>query len=150
MKIIGVLWLSWLLYWVVAARSAKQNQRQEPRASRLIHGAAMLIGAVLLGAPRILGHAFEVRFHDHSLTWFLVGTAMVVAGLGFAVLARVWIGRNWSGTVTVKRDHELIRSGPYALVRHPIYTGMLTALVGTALIIGNGRAAVGIAVLTAG
>jgi protein-S-isoprenylcysteine O-methyltransferase Ste14 len=82
--------------------------------------------------------------------WLAAGIALVALGLGFSLLARVWLGRNWSGTVTVKREHELIRSGPYALVRHPIYTGMITALVGTSLAIGNGRAALGVAVLLCG
>jgi protein-S-isoprenylcysteine O-methyltransferase Ste14 len=150
MRIIGALWIGWLIFWIAASLSVKQTQRRESRNSRLIHGVAMLVGAVLLGVPNILGRALELRFHHHSLAWFALGTALVVAGLSFSVLARIWIGRNWSGTVTVKQDHELIRSGPYALVRHPIYTGMLTALIGTALIIGNGRAALGFAVLLGG
>ena len=58
---------------------------------------------------------------------YWLGLLMVVAGLAFAVWARVHLGRNWSGTVTVKENHELIRSGPYAIVRHPIYTGLLLA-----------------------
>ena len=58
---------------------------------------------------------------------------MVAAGIAFAVWARHYLGRNWSGTVTVKQDHELIRSGPYRLVRHPIYTGLLLAILGTAV-----------------
>jgi protein-S-isoprenylcysteine O-methyltransferase Ste14 len=150
MKIIGALWIAWLIYWIASAWAVKEDRRKEAPASRLIHDAAMLAGAVLLGVPHLLGRMLELRFHHHSLAWFAVGTALVILGLGFSVLARIWLGRNWSGSVTVKRDHQLIRSGPYALVRHPIYTGMLTALFGTALAIGNGRAALGFAVLLAG
>ena len=54
---------------------------------------------------------------------YWLGLVMLAAGLAFAVSARRYLGRNWSGTVTVKQDHELIRSGPYRFVRHPIYTG---------------------------
>ena len=150
MKIIGALWLTWLAIWIVTAFRVKHTQRIESRGSRLVHDAAMLAGALLLAVPRILGPALELRFHHHSLAWFVTGTVLVALGLCFSVVARFWLGRNWSGSVTVKQDHELIRSGPYALVRHPIYTGMLTALIGTALVIGNGRAALGLAVLLAG
>jgi protein-S-isoprenylcysteine O-methyltransferase Ste14 len=62
-----------------------------------------------------------------------VGAAITVAGILFAVWARRHIGANWSRFVTIKQDHELITTGPYALVRHPIYTGLLTAFLGTAI-----------------
>jgi protein-S-isoprenylcysteine O-methyltransferase Ste14 len=68
---------------------------------------------------------------------FVIGLALTILGLGFAVWARVHLGRFWSGMVTLKKDHELIRSGPYAFVRHPIYTGLLTAAAGTALARGT-------------
>ncbi len=57
----------------------------------------------------------------------------------FTVWARLHLGRNWSGTVTIKDGHELITSGPYALVRHPIYTGLLLAMLGSALALGDWR-----------
>jgi protein-S-isoprenylcysteine O-methyltransferase Ste14 len=65
------------------------------------------------------------------------------------VWARVYIGRNWSGTVTLKEGHELIRSGPYALVRHPIYTGLLLAFTGTAIACGDPAAVIGLALVLA-
>jgi protein-S-isoprenylcysteine O-methyltransferase Ste14 len=64
---------------------------------------------------------------------------MTIAGVAFAIWARVTLGRNWSGTVTIKQDHELIRTGPYALVRHPIYTGIMFAVLGTAIFDGEIR-----------
>ncbi len=72
------------------------------------------------------------------LTW-MVGTALVLLGLAFTVWARVHLGRNWSGIVTVKQGHELIRSGPYRWVRHPIYTGLLLAFMGSAIALGQWR-----------
>lgn len=71
---------------------------------------------------------------------YWLGLLMVICGLAFAVWARIHLGRNWSGTVTVKEDHELIRSGPYGIVRHPIYTGLLLAIAGTAIVFGEWRA----------
>lgn len=77
------------------------------------------------------------------LRGLLAATALVATGLGFSALARLWLGHNWSAQVTVKQDHELIRSGPYALVRHPIYAGALLALLGTAISVDKWRALLG-------
>jgi protein-S-isoprenylcysteine O-methyltransferase Ste14 len=79
---------------------------------------------------------------------YSLGLLMVIAGLAFAIWARVHLGRNWSGTVTVKENHELIRSGPYAIVRHPIYTGLLLAILGTAIVVGEWRGLLAFCFLT--
>ena len=75
---------------------------------------------------------------------FRLALLLLAAGLAFTVWARAHIGRNWSGTVTLKEGHELIRSGPYALVRHPIYTGLLLAFTGTAIACGDPAAVIGL------
>lgn len=80
-----------------------------------------------------LSHRF-IPYLD-ALAWF--GVVLCVAGLVFCVWARFTLGRNWSGVVTFKAGHELITSGPYAFVRHPIYTGMLTMVVGTVIVQGH-------------
>ncbi len=66
-----------------------------------------------------------------------LGMGLTAVGIAFALWARLWIGRNWSGTITIKDQHELIQRGPYSLVRHPIYTGLLLAFLGTALVHGE-------------
>jgi protein-S-isoprenylcysteine O-methyltransferase Ste14 len=70
-------------------------------------------------------------------------------GLLIAVWARVHLARNWSGTVTIKRDHELIASGPYAYVRHPIYTGLLVAFIGSAMARGEWRGVLAVVIVWA-
>jgi protein-S-isoprenylcysteine O-methyltransferase Ste14 len=150
LSIIPALWVIWLAYWTVSAVGAKETVRRETGLSRLGHGAPMLVGAVLLGVPRVFGHALEQRFHTFSFTWFWLGVALTATGIAFSISARAWLGVNWSGSVTLKQDHELIRNGPYALVRHPIYTGMLLALFGTALVVDRWRALIGFAILVAG
>ena len=77
------------------------------------------------------------RFVPNLAIYRWLGLLMTIAGVAFAVWARVAIGSNWSGTVTVKQNHELIRTGPYALVRHPIYTGIMFAAFGTAIFHGE-------------
>src|SRR5450755_3974668 len=70
---------------------------------------------------------------------FWIGAAVTIAGLLFAVWAREHLGRNWSRSVTIKQGHELITTGPYAVVRHPIYTGILAGLLGTAIALSQVR-----------
>jgi protein-S-isoprenylcysteine O-methyltransferase Ste14 len=149
-SLIPGLWLAWLAFWVLAARGTKETVRQETAGSRFMHHAPLVAGAVLLGWPHVLGPASEQRFHAHTFGWFLTGLALVIVGLGFAVAARVYLGGNWSGTVTLKKGHELVQSGPYALVRHPIYTGLLVALIGTAVAVDRWRAVAGLTLLITG
>jgi protein-S-isoprenylcysteine O-methyltransferase Ste14 len=77
--------------------------------------------------------------------WFWVGFVLVALGLAFAVAARVWLGDNWSSVVTVKQEHELIRTGPYRWVRHPIYSGLLAALLGSVVTLGEVRGLIALA-----
>jgi len=78
---------------------------------------------------------------------FWLGWSLTVLGLGFAIWARVHLGGNWSGAVTVKAGHELVRTGPYRRVRHPIYTGVLLAALGAVFAIGERSCLVGIVLL---
>jgi protein-S-isoprenylcysteine O-methyltransferase Ste14 len=147
--LIPAMWLAWIAYWSVASLGAKQTQRTESARSRLSHHLPLFIGALLMGIPNIAGAALEGAFVAPTPLWQWLATALTAAGLGFSVFARIWLAGNWSATVTVKEGHELIRSGPYALVRHPIYTGMLLALIGSALGVGKWRALIGVTLIAA-
>jgi len=145
---IFLLWLAWAAAWVALSRGVKPAVRHESRASRLLHLGPLGLAIVLL----IAGHRTGALLSHNVLppaAWLgPAGAAITLLGLLFAVWARLVLGRNWSGTVTVKQNHELIRGGPYALARHPIYTGMLTGLLGTALAIDEWRAVAALAIVT--
>ena len=147
-QIIGLLWFAWAVYWMVSSIRIKAAVRRESTASRLAHVVPLVVGGVLIGWRDMPWRALNLRLWPHSLLAWGIGLALLVAGLAFAVWARVHLGRNWSGSVTVKEGHELIRSGPYACVRHPIYTGLITAVLGTAIISGTLRAALGLVIIT--
>lgn len=132
------LWIVYLVYWNLMALRVKVAQRMEPLASRVLRVAAFVAGAVLFSFPQPLGW-LNLQLWPQGLALFWAGFAITLAGLLFCVWARVHLGRNWSRSVTIKQNHELIVSGPYALVRHPIYTGLLTGLIGTVLALGQLR-----------
>ncbi len=144
---IPAMWLAWIAYWAYAARTVKETQRSDGVRSRLTYQGPLILGGVIIAVPNLLGPQLERLFVARTPFWLALPIVLVALGLGFSAAARVWLGRNWSSNVTVKQDHELIRSGPYALVRHPIYTGLLLALFGTALMVDNWRALIGLAIM---
>ena len=133
------MWLAWAVFWTVAARHTKPARWRESIASRVLHVVPLLACAVLLAAPRWLPPILSARVEPAGRLLPVLGAVIIAAGLGFAVWARAHLGRNWSGIVTVKEGHVLVRTGPYRVVRHPIYSGLLLALTGTAMAIGEWR-----------
>jgi protein-S-isoprenylcysteine O-methyltransferase Ste14 len=126
-----------VVVWVIGAFKAKRTARRESLLSRFGAGAVAIVEYfALLWIAQYFGAAHH-RFLADSQSYLWVGMLMTMAGVAFAIWARLILGRNWSGMVTVKQDHELIRRGPYALVRHPIYTGIAFAGIGTAIFYGE-------------
>jgi len=148
--LLAALWLGWFAYWLAAARNVKATSRREGIATFLLNRIFVLIGALLLVVPHQPLLWLNKRFVPQTMAAYWLGLLIVAAGLAVAVWARVHLGRNWSATVTIKQDHELIRTGPYGAVRHPIYTGILLALLGTAVAIGEWRGLVAFVSFTVG
>src|SRR5580693_6837901 len=134
-----VVWIVFVVYWQIKAGDTKTTQRIEPAGSRMLRIFIFLIAIALLSIPRIPLAWLYAQIWQQGYWPFWLGAAITVAGLLFAVWARVHLGRNWSRSVTIKQDHELITTGPYAVVRHPIYTGILTGLLGTAIALSQVR-----------
>jgi protein-S-isoprenylcysteine O-methyltransferase Ste14 len=148
--LIPALWGIWIAGWLAAAWNVKRTQWREPRRIAVYNRLPVLLGMAMLLAPGRLPLAVNQRLLPAGPEPAFFGTLLVAAGLLFAGWARWHLGRNWSGNVTVKEGHTLIRSGPYRLVRHPIYSGMLLALFGTALAIASARGFIGMALILIG
>jgi protein-S-isoprenylcysteine O-methyltransferase Ste14 len=143
--IIPALWLAWMGLWIVAAFYTKPTRWKESAGSRALHIIPLLLCAALLAAPHAFPSVLAARIVAPGRMLPSIGALWVAAGLGLAVWARWYLGRNWSGTVTLKEDHALVRTGPYRFARHPIYTGLLIALIGTAAAIGELRGVLAVA-----
>ena len=145
-SLITPMWIAWLAYWLIAARSAKATVRTEGLASRSLHWVPLLFAVWLLTARRMPIAVLNQTVLPRSIGLLAIAVALTAAGLAFAVWARVHLAGNWSGTVTVKQEHSLVRSGPYRHVRHPIYTGLLLALIGSALASDEWRGVLAVAI----
>jgi protein-S-isoprenylcysteine O-methyltransferase Ste14 len=137
------LWVAWLACWIIAARSAPRGTSRERKTSRLVHLTAALASLFCL-----LAHPFPSALPGGTKL-AVVGDALTCLGLGFAIWARVHLGQQWSGRVEVKQQRRLVRSGPYAWVRHPIYAGILLAIAGSALVAGELTALLAVVIMGA-
>jgi protein-S-isoprenylcysteine O-methyltransferase Ste14 len=137
------LWIVFLVYWALSALSRKRALHKETSAWRLATLVLVVAGASLIFSRSLHFGALDQRFVPKSAWIEGVAETLVAAGVGIAIWARRHLGQFWSARVTLKLDHQLIQSGPYAWVRHPIYSGLLLAITGTALFLGEWRAVVG-------
>jgi protein-S-isoprenylcysteine O-methyltransferase Ste14 len=137
--ICGYLWIAWYAVWIAWAFQSKKTQQRESITSRMSY--TFFLGAavwLLFFAQRLDPWWHHSLFPTSALTGC---AAIVITALGFALTlwARFILGSNWSGNVTIKVAHELIRTGPYRFVRHPIYTGIILAAAGTAIALDQTR-----------
>jgi len=136
----AVAWLSWAAYWILTSFRASKPKRVQNPIDRLFHRTELIIATALFTFPGLDYGWLGRRIVPRTNGMFLCASFLLLAGLGFAVWARVHLGKHWSGHVTLKAGHRLIRSGPYAIVRHPIYTGILVAMLGNVFAIDEYRA----------
>lgn len=130
-----------MLSWLVAAVWADRTERRPQLRVELGYRAIQIVAAVLLFAPRYYGGSIQLWCVGRIGAWVCV--ALVAVGMAIAWWARIHLGRLWSGHITRKADHRIVDTGPYALVRHPIYTGLLLGLAATAAVKGTAAGLLG-------
>ena len=123
-----------IAFWIVSAFAVKRTRAEEPLSHRLLYVALIAVAAVLLnGSARIFNWNRAVL--PHAVVLGILGDFLVSVGLFIAIWARLTLGGNWSARVSLKVDHELVEQGPYRVVRHPIYAGLLLMILGTAVLV---------------
>jgi len=135
--LIFLLWLTLVAYWVLSAHAVKRSIGSRwlwwrEIAIRLGLFAVVVLAVRIAGAAHALPQA-RLNAINTSALMGLIGFVLAALGIALAILARAYLGRNWGMPMSRKENRELVMSGPYALVRHPIYGGMLLAMLGSAL-----------------
>ena len=147
---ISLVWLVFSIVWLMAAFASKRSMQRQTYGSRIVQGSLILVSMLFIfnfwnvfSSSSMRGW-LTARIIPATPLWALLGAALTIASVLFCFWARAILGRNWSGSVTIKQDHELILRGPYGFVRHPIYTGLLFGMLGTAIVFGYVRCFVGV------
>jgi protein-S-isoprenylcysteine O-methyltransferase Ste14 len=135
--IIPACWISFAVIWLLAAAFNKRSIYRESGTQRLRYSILLVLAFLLLTKRHRLPYPLDVRIipETDAVNW--MAGVLCIAGLAFCIWARATLGRNWSGTITLKEGHELIERGPYRLVRHPIYTGLLAMFLATGVAFGH-------------
>lgn len=149
MRICDALWVGFYILWLLWATSIKQAERRERSFTYFLHRLLVAAGFLLIFLD-VPSKWLHLRMLPNSEWLPVLGIVTAVAGFALAIWARVHIGRNWSSSVVAKVQHELIRSGPYRWVRHPIYSGLMLALLGTVLVQDEVRGPVALVLVYAG
>lgn len=140
-----ILWIGFFTYWTIVGRNPTPTEKSESTRSTWIHQIAMTVALLLLfvRVPGLNGWFLP----DASRVPIFVGVSIQAVAMSLGIWARIHLGRNWSGTVRISVGHELIRGGPYRIIRHPIYTSMLGMFIGTAIASSQYHALVGVGIL---
>jgi protein-S-isoprenylcysteine O-methyltransferase Ste14 len=148
---VNFCWIGVALVWLVGLAFTKRVVRRQATGARAFQIALGMLAAALMASKWLDRGWIAISFVPHNpvvhrlVDW--IGLVLTFAGCLFACWARVALGGNWSDEATVKDNHELIVKGPYSLTRHPIYTGLLAAVVGTTLVMGQWRSIIGLVIV---
>jgi protein-S-isoprenylcysteine O-methyltransferase Ste14 len=144
-----IIWIVWLMSWVAASFWSDRPQKRVATLQTWIYRAAMIAGGILL-TPWTGQLLEEKPIWEVSFVGVHVLAAVMLAGLSLTWWARIYLGPLWSSVITRKKDHKIIDTGPYAFVRHPIYCGLIVAILATAVAEGKATALLGSALVILG
>ena len=131
--ICSYLWTILLVVWTIGWLRTKRTQERAPFASRLLYGVPVVLACYLLFNRDLKLGWLDARLVPHNTFLDIAAVTLTALGVALAIWARFYLGQNWSSAVSVKVGHELIRTGPYSWVRHPIYSGIILGMIGTTL-----------------
>lgn len=148
-QLLAIIWLLWLASWVAASFWQGQTRKQVMTLDSSRYRLPILAGAVLFTpwTAEVLDEKPLWQF-GHAGIYVLV--AITLAGISFTWWARIHLGHFWSNAITHKEDHRVIDTGPYGLVRHPIYTGLITGMLATGIAVGTVTAILGALLISFG
>jgi len=132
-----LLWGGFLACWWIMALRNRTSLKRVPSRFGFLTTPVVPAGILLVAVGVLAPDLYAVRVIPDLLPVVIAGLIVVVIGMGFAIRARLHLGKNWSSRPAIRENHTITRTGPYAIVRHPIYTGILTALLGTAIATGS-------------
>jgi len=142
-------WLAFVVYWLVASLKIRNTEKTESSSSRYPIMFLIALGYYCLFGGNTPIALLHKRFVPLTESAVILGGVLTWLGIGLTIWSRYHLAENWSAWVTIKVGHELIRTGPYAHLRHPIYTGLLLASVGTAIAFGELRGLLGVCLMLA-
>jgi protein-S-isoprenylcysteine O-methyltransferase Ste14 len=148
--LIGFPWIVFVIYWLAGAIKTRTTREKESFASRYVVLFIEVAGFVLVFSESAGVGFLGNRFLPQTLLGAIVGTVFTWLGLGLAIWARYHLAEYWSARVTIKEGHQLIRTGPYTHLRHPIYTGLILGTIGSALAIDKWQCVLGVCLVLVG
>jgi protein-S-isoprenylcysteine O-methyltransferase Ste14 len=148
-QLLAIIWIVWLISWVVASFWSGRTQKQVMTSDARTYRIPIFAGGILFTPwiAQLLGEKPLWQFGDLGI---YVAAALTLAGISFTWWARIHLGRFWSNAITRKEDHRVIDTGPYGLVRHPIYTGLIAGMLVTGVAVGTVTAMLGAVLISLG
>jgi len=148
--LIEVPWIVFLFYWIIGSLRTRATREKEPIASRLAVLLLEVVGYLLIFAGAAGVGFLETRVVSRTMPGAILGVVLTWLGIGLAIWARYHLAEYWSARVTIKEGHQLIRTGPYTHLRHPIYSGLILATLGSAIAIDEWRCVLGFCLVLVG
>jgi protein-S-isoprenylcysteine O-methyltransferase Ste14 len=143
-------WIVFLVYWTIGAFKTRRTAKKESFGARYGVMFVEVVGFVLLFDDDVTSGVLNQRVLNLPHEFRLCGIILIWLGIALALWARWHLGEYWSGRITLKEDHKLIRTGPYSRLRHPIYSGLGLAVIGSALVFDQWRCVIGVCVIVLG